>query len=129
MRTDDEDDEYTLENFLSDQIDGKSYNFVVLKDTTVTKTDRGEYIFTDLAINEGQLVTNQFTFVQSSNPKQVFTLPDKDIDTTTIKVTVQDTSSNTSLKIYNKVDDTLNVDGTSEVYFLQEMDLLPREKI
>ena len=107
-------------SFLSDQIDGKSYNFVVLKDTTVTKTDRGQYIFTDLAINEGQLVTNQFTFVQSSNPKQVFTLPDKDIDTTTIKVTVQDTSSNTSLNIYNKVDDTLDVDGTSEVYFLNE---------
>tara|TARA_Y100001938_G_scaffold151009_1_gene245055 strand:+ start:6984 stop:9041 length:2058 start_codon:yes stop_codon:yes gene_type:complete len=107
-------------SFLSDQIDGKSFNFVVLKDTTVTKTDRGEYIFTDLPINEGQLVTNQFTFIENSNPKQVFTLPDKDIDTTTIKVTVQDTSSNTSLKIYNKVDDTLNVDGTSEVFFLNE---------
>ena len=107
-------------SFLSDQIDGKSYNFVVLKDTTVTKTDRGEYIFTDLAINEGQLVTNQFTFVQSSNPKQVFTLPDKSIDTTTIKVTVQDTLSNTSVKIYNKIEDTLDVDGTSEVYFLSE---------
>ena len=59
-------------SFLSDQIDGKSYNFVVLKDTTVTKTDQGQYVFTNLAINEGQLVTNQFTFVESSNPKQVF---------------------------------------------------------
>ncbi len=107
-------------SFLSDQIDGKSYNFVVLKDTTVTKTDRGQYVFTDLPINEGQLVTNQFTFVESSNPKQVFTLPDKDIDTTTIKVSVQDSSSNTALKIYSKVNDTLDVTGVSEVYFLNE---------
>ena len=72
-------------SFLSDQIDGKSYNFVVLKDTTVTKTDRGQYIFTDLPINEGQLVTNQFTFVESSNSN-----------------------------------DTLDVTGVSEVYFLNE---------
>ena len=107
-------------SFLSDQIDGKSYNFVVLKDTTVTKTDQGQYVFTNLSINEGQLVTNQFPFVESSNPKQVFTLPDKDIDTTTIKVSVQDSLSNTALKIYSKVDDTLDVTGTSEVYFLNE---------
>ena len=87
----------------------------MLKDATVTKTDRGEYIFTDLAINEGQLVTNQFTFVQSSNP-EILRCKIKH-NTLTIKVTVQDTLSNTSVKIYNKVEDTLDVDGTSEVYF------------
>ena len=107
-------------SFLSDQIDGKSYNFVVLEDTTVTKSNTSQYVFKNLSINEGQIVTNQYGYVESSNPKSVFTLPDKNIDTTTIKVVVQPNLSNTSTSTFSKVSDVLNVNGTSEVYFLQE---------
>ena len=107
-------------SFLSDQIDGKSYNFVVLEDTTVTKSNTSQYVFKDLAINEGQIVTNQFGYVESSNPKSIFTLPDKNIDTTTIKVVVQPNLANTTTSTYSKVNDVLSVNNTSEVYFLQE---------
>ncbi len=106
-------------SFLSDQIDGKSYNFVSLNDVVVTKTNQ-QYVFTDLSINEGQLITNQFVYSESSNPKQLFTLPDKEIDSTTIKVVVQPNVANTATKIFNKVTDILDVDGTSEVFFVQE---------
>ncbi len=106
-------------SFLSDQIDGKSYNFVSLNDVVVTKTNQ-QYVFTNLSINEGQLITNQFVYSESSNPKQLFTLPDKEIDSTTIKVVVQPNVANTATKIFNKVTDILDVDGTSEVFFVQE---------
>jgi len=107
-------------SFLSDQIDGKSYNFVSLEEQIVSKINNSQYVFTNLEINEGQLITNEFPFVQSSNPKQIFTLPEKNIDTTTLKVIVRPNIANTSSTVYSKVNDVLNVDGTSDVYFLQE---------
>lgn len=107
-------------SFLSDQIDGKSYNFVALEESIITKSNNSQYIFSNLEINEGQLITNQFTLVQSTNPKQLFTLPDKSIDSTTIKVVVRPNVSNTTTSVFTKVQDVLNVDGTSEVFFLQE---------
>ena len=106
-------------SFLSNQIDGKSYNFVVLEDTTVTKSNTNFY-FENLNIHEGQLVTYTFVHNQSTNPKQVFTLKDANIDTTTIKVQVSPSTSNTSLTSYSKVTDILDVTYDSNVFYLQE---------
>jgi len=105
--------------FLSNQIDSKPYNFVVLEDTTVTKAN-STYYFQNLEIYEGQLTTYRFTHNSASNPKQVFTLPDANIDTTTIKVQVAPSSGNTQLTVYNLVSDILDVGVDSEVYYLQE---------
>ena len=106
-------------SFISDQIDNKTYNFVVLQDTLVTKAN-SQYVFNNLEIAEGQIVSYNFTHNQSNNPKQIFTLPDSNIDTNTIDVTVVPNISNTSTKIFSKVDEILDVGPTSEVYFLQE---------
>ena len=105
--------------FLSNQIDSKPSNFVVLEDTTVTKAN-STYYFQNLEIYEGQLTTYRFTHNSASNPKQVFTLPDANIDTTTIKVQVAPSSGNTQLTVYNLVSDILDVGVSSEVYYLQE---------
>jgi hypothetical protein len=106
-------------SFLSNQIDSKAYNFVVLNDTTVTKSNT-QFVFENLQIYEGQLVTYSFTYDKGSNPKQVFTLPDSSIDTTTIKVTVNPSSSNTATSTYTRATDVLDISATSEVFFLQE---------
>lgn len=106
-------------SFLSNQIDSKVYNFVVLEDTTVTKAN-GSYYFENLDISEGQLITYSFNHNQTTNPKQVFTLPDNDIDTTTIKVGVSPTSTTTEIAVYNLVTDILDVTTDSQVYYLQE---------
>ncbi len=105
--------------FLSNQIDSKAYNFVVLDDVTATKAS-SSYLFENLEIYEGQLVTYSFTYDQGSNPKQVFTIPDTNIDTTTIKVSVIPSASNTATEVYEKVTDVLDITATSEVFFLQE---------
>lgn len=106
-------------SFLSNQIDSKAYNFVVLDDVTATKAS-SSYLFENLEIYEGQLVTYSFTYDQGSNPKQVFTIPDTNIDTTTIKVSVTPSASNTATESYEKVTDVLDITATSEVFFLQE---------
>ena len=106
-------------SFLSNQIDSKVYNFVVLEDITVTKAN-SSYYFENLDISEGQLITYSFNHNQTTNPKQNFTLPDNNIDTTTIKVGVSPTSTTTDIAVYNLVTDILDVTNDSQVYYLQE---------
>jgi len=106
-------------SFLSNKIDGKSYNFVVLEDTTVTKANSSFY-FENLNISEGQLITYSFVHNQTTNPKQIFTLPDLNIDVSTIKVGISPSVGNTSVSIYSLVTDILDIVSTSEVYYLQE---------
>jgi hypothetical protein len=106
-------------SFSSNLIDNISYNFVTLKDTTVTKSNTS-YYFENLEIYEGRLVDYVYTFNRNSNPKSIFTLPDSNVDTNTLYVTVADVSGNSATQVYNKVTEILDVDSTSLVYFLQE---------
>jgi hypothetical protein len=105
--------------FLSNQIDGKPYKFVVLDDVTATKAN-SKYYFENLQIYEGQLINYNFVYDESTNPKQLFTIPENNIDTETISVSVAQSSSNTQLIVYNKVNDILDVVADDEVYFIQE---------
>jgi len=105
--------------FLSNQIDGKSYNFVVLEPVTATKANTS-YYFENLQIYEGQLATYTFNYDKATNPKQLFVLPDANIDIDTIKVIIRPNSSSTETTVYNRVTEILDIDATSEVFFLQE---------
>ena len=105
--------------FSSNLIDSLSYNFVVLEESTVTKSNTS-FFFEDLEIYEGSLVSYVFNYTENSNPKSVFVLPDNNIDTKTISVSVSPNVGNTSTQVYNQVTDILDITSTSEVYFLQE---------
>lgn len=106
-------------NFLSELIDGKSYGFVVNDDVTVTKSN-DTYYFENLEIYEGQRVSYVFNYNQNSNPKQIFILPDDNIDTRTLRVVVSPSSTSSLSTKYNIVTDILDVESTSEVFFLEE---------
>ena len=105
--------------FSSNLIDNLSYNFVVLEETTVTKSNTS-FFFENLELYEGSLVSYVFNYTENSNPKSVFVLPDNNIDTTTISVSVSPNVGNTSTQVYNQVTDILDITSTSEAYFLQE---------
>ena len=105
--------------FSSNLIDSVSYNFVTLNETKVTKSNTAFY-FENLDVYEGSLVSYSFNYVQNSNPKSIFILPNSAIDTSTISVSVTPNSGNTATQVYNPVTEILDVDSTSLVYFLQE---------
>jgi hypothetical protein len=109
----------TGQAFLSNLIDGRSYKFIALDDVTVSKTSNN-FIFTSLPIYEGELVSYNYTHNQSSNPTQLFVLQDANIDTSTLKVTVRPSSSNTQITVYNRATEVINVAQTDPVYFLEE---------
>ena len=105
--------------FSSDLVDGISYNFIVLDDVSVTKSDT-KFYFENLDIYEGVLVNYDYNYSQLSNPKSVFILPDRGVDTSTITVSVRSNPGNTSSAVYTKSTDILDITSTSAVYFLQE---------
>jgi hypothetical protein len=105
--------------FRSNLIDNRSYQFVTLEEQIVTKSNT-QFVFENLEIYEGEIIDFVFTYSELDNPKQVFTLPDENVDTTTISVTVSPSSSNTQSIVYNQATDILDVTATSEVFFLQE---------
>ena len=106
-------------NFLSESINGVNYNFVTVGSTTVN-TSNNSAIFSNVELKQGLPVTYKFIVDSTSNPTYTFELPDANIDTSTIQVTVQTSQTDTSYNIYNLSTDYLELNSTSLVYFLQE---------
>jgi hypothetical protein len=106
-------------NFISESVQGVNYNFVSTDATTVT-TSGGTANFTNLQIKQGIPGAYTFTVNSTTNPKYVFEIPDSRIDTTTIQVTVQQNSGNTSYTTYQPAGGFLTLTSTDQVYFLQE---------
>ena len=101
-------------------IGGTAYQFVTNAETTISPLE-GVYKFSSVPIFEGTLTTFKYT-VDSSDPDQKFLIPNVNADTTTLKVTVQNSSSDTTTQVYNLATGIVGLDDTSKVYFLQESD-------
>jgi len=99
-------------------VDGTTYQFVTNADHTISASS-GVYNFSGISIFEGTLVTFKYT-VDSSDPDQKFIIPSVNADTSTLKVTVQNSVSDTTTATYTKASDFTSIGSTSKVYFLQE---------
>ena len=95
-----------------------TYDFLTNEDITATPTD-GVYKFSNVKIYEGTAVTFQYT-VDSSDVDQKFIIPNNQADTTTLKVKVQNSSSDSTTNTYTKSQTLTELNSTSKVYFLQE---------
>ena len=106
-------------SFVSNLVDNKVYSFVTLSDVTVAKT-ANNYVFNNIKIYEGKLLSYEYEQSDLSNPKQIFTIPDSDIDTSTLKVSVRQNSSNTYSTLYSLATDSISQNSDSEIYYMQE---------
>jgi hypothetical protein len=106
--------------FFSEVMDNISYNFVTLESITVSKVGT-QFLFENVPIYEGQIVAFNYSYNQTTNTRSSFVLPNDNIDTDTLIVSVRPSSISTISTVYTKVQDVLDVDATSEVYFLQEV--------
>ena len=105
--------------FLSEAIDGVNYNFVTTDSYTVNVSSNTAS-FNHIAISQGIPTSLSFTVNPITNPTYTFEIPETNIDTTTLLVSVQQSGSNSSSQIYNAASNYLTLDGNSTVYFLQE---------
>jgi hypothetical protein len=105
--------------FQSEAIDGVNYSFITKDTYTVNVVDNAA-TFTDLEIVQGQPISLRYTYDASTNSKQTFLLPDGNIDTSTLLVQIQESSTNTSIQTYTLAQDISKVNSDSQVYYLQE---------
>ena len=101
-------------------VDGTTYNYLVKEDTTITPVS-GVYTFSNLNVYEGTLVNNKYT-VDTTNADQRFLIKNNLSDTTTLKVQVQNSSTDTTTSTYTIASGYTSLDSTSKAYFLQEGD-------
>ncbi len=98
-------------------VDGVSYIFQSINSTTFERSDSGTYT-SSMVIREGDPVQESYT-VSSVAPVS-YLLNNDNADTTSLKVTVQQSVSNTAIQVYKLADDILGINGDSAVYFVQE---------
>lgn len=99
-------------------LDGEPYTFYNINAETTTP-ENGVYRFPSLEVVEGTPIN--FTFVVSDpGPAEKFEIPSSTVDTSTIVVTVQESTSNTTTTSFTLANDITNLDGDSAVYFLEE---------
>jgi len=101
-------------------VDGQSYSFVNNADVSITPTD-GVYQFNDLKVYEGSYLNYKYT-VSTSDIDQRFIIPNDSVDTTTLTVKVQESSSDSTTNTYTLATGISALDSTSKVYFLQEVE-------
>jgi len=105
--------------FISEAIDSVNYTFVTT-DAYTTNVTANTAIFDDVSIIQGTSASYSFTVNKTTNPKLTFDIPDSTIDTSTIVVNVQESSTNLTFETYTQVSDYLALGPSTKVYFLQE---------
>lgn len=105
--------------FISEAIDGINYTFVTTDATTVNVV-ANTATFSDAVISQGIPSSYSYTVNTTTNPQQIFEIPDTNIDTSTLLVSIQESSSNLNFQTYTQASNYLELTPTSKVYFLQE---------
>ena len=101
-------------------VNDTSYQFVTIGDHTASNP-AGSCVFNEVSIYEGTRVRYTYT-VNSSNLEQQFVIPSAAVDTSTVIVSVQASSSDITTEVYTLNTDYATLDSTSLKYFLQEIE-------
>ncbi len=101
-------------------VDSQSYSFVNNADVSITPTD-GVFQFSNLTVYEGSYLNYKYT-VNTSDIDQRFIVPNNTVDTTTLTVKVQESSSDSTTSTYTLATGITELDSTSKVFFLQEVE-------
>lgn len=100
-------------------VDGKKYNFTPIKSHLITPDAQGKYIARDVELIEGQKLIHTWIY-DESDLNQKFIIPNANIDTTQLKVTIQASETNPSISLFTEHKDFNELNPESKVYFLQE---------
>jgi len=103
-------------------INNTSFNFYPSETQTATLEDisgTDVFKFSGLTLKEGTRVDNSF-LIDSSNLSGPITIPNVNVDTTTLRVRVQTSATVLSLNTFIPKSSILDLTSTSKVYFLEE---------
>mgnify|MGYP003333488941 CR=1 FL=1 len=104
--------------FLGKDKNGINYPFVNLYSNTVSKSS-GSFNFANVIIKQGEVITLQYA-VTPENDTRRFEIPSANVDTETIVIAVQESSSNTDTTIYVPYQDITEANSNTTIYFIEE---------
>ena len=99
-------------------VDKIDYQYVTNEDMTITPVD-GIYEFNNVTLYEGTLVTFKYTY-DINDTDQKLIIPSSFTDTSTLKVIVQNSNTDTLQSVYTLAGGYNDVTSVSKVYFIQE---------
>ena len=99
-------------SFISEAIDGINYNFVTA-DSYTKNTSANTVTFSDVTLKQGIPATQKYTVNITNNPKCLFQIPDVNVDTSSLVVTVQPSGSNNTTQVYNLASNFLTLTSSS----------------
>jgi len=99
-------------------INNINYSFCNLDPVTI-KPVNGVYLFSDVSIVEGSPLSYTYR-VDVSGPDERYIIPNLNIDTTTIRVTVQNSYSDLTTVTYTQAGGLEAVNPLSQVYYLEQ---------
>lgn len=97
-------------------IDNVTYKFLTQSAVTLYATD--SYVGT-VTLKEGSNLTRRYT-VNTADAEQRFLIPNTNADTTTIEVTVLNSSVDSTSRTFVQPDNLVEIETTSQVYYLEE---------
>jgi len=101
-------------------VDNVNYQFVTNQEIIMTPQN-GVYKFSGVDLYEGSLVNFRYT-VDSTDVDQRFIIPSVNADTNTLKITIQNSITDTTQNTYTLASGLKSLNSTSKAYFLQESD-------
>ncbi len=102
----------------STSIDGVTYPMFASDTTTINYNTTDGWLFSNIKIEQGTLSSINYTY--QNNTFESYVIPAINVNTAAIKVTVKDSTSTDASKVYTKNTNMVTLDGTSEVFFLEE---------
>ena len=104
-------------------LNGVSYSFVTNKTTTVPRTSGGTYTAIGVEIWEGKILNKAYT-VNGADDTQRFIIPNAGVDTATITVKVQNSTTDSDVEIFKDGNaiDVNTIKGSDRVFFLHEIE-------
>ena len=104
----------------SNSFGNQSFTFSTVEDITVPIIN-GIALFDNVEIIEGTYLTQNFV-VDVNNLNQKYILSNANIDTSTVRVDVQNSQTNTATRKFVLSDSLFNVTPRSKVFFIQEIE-------
>lgn len=105
--------------FISEAINNINYTFLTTDSTTVAVSSNTA-VFDNLKIAQGLYSAINYTVNTTANPTLTFQIPDATVDTSTILVNVQESSTNLISQTFTQATDFSTLTPSSKVFFLQE---------
>jgi hypothetical protein len=100
-------------------MNGTSYTFNVNESQTATVNSENKFVFTDVELIEGVYLSNSF-LIGSDNLSGPLIIPNANVDTSTVEVTVQNSTSDLTSTTWSKTSSIVDVTNTSKLFWVEE---------